>query len=119
MPNYDNIKNEKLRQLVTLSESIHSQPEEVAQAMIDQIAALPEEGQTAMITAMEDEQKAIQEAKAAKGITPEQEIRDIEENMAKVSTIKRDFESSVRKINEEKEREESDKEAEDLLKKLE
>ena len=118
MPNYDHIKNEKLRQLVKASESIHSLPEEEAQAMIDQISVLPEEGQTAMLSTLEEEQKAIQEAKAAKGITPEQELRELEENMEKVSTVKRDFESSVRKINEQKDREESDKEAEELLKKI-
>lgn len=101
------------------SESIHSLPEDDAQAMIDQIAALPDEGQTAMAAALEDEQRMIEEAKKAKGISPEQEIREIEENMAKVSEIKRDFESSVRRINEKKEKDESDKAAEELLKEIE
>jgi hypothetical protein len=118
MPYYYHIYNEKLRELVKASESIHSLSEDDAQDMVNQIAALPEDGQAEMIKALESEQNAIQEAKIAKGITPEQEIRQLDEAIAQVGTIKRDFESSVRRYNEEVARKQESQEAEDLLKEI-
>ncbi|MFC1748045.1 hypothetical protein ACFL2V_04490 [Pseudomonadota bacterium] len=118
MPYYYHINNEKLRELVKVSESIHSLDENDAQDMINQIAALPEEGQVEMLKALENEQKAIAAAKAAKSITPEQEIAELDANIAKVGSIKREFESSVRRHTEDKDREQEGQEAEDLLKGL-
>lgn len=118
MPYYYHIYNEKLRELVKASESIHSLTENDAQDMVNHIAALPQDGQAEMIRALESEQKAIQEAKVAKGITPEVEMRRLDEAIAQVGTIKRDFESSVRKYNEELERKHEDQAAEDLLEEI-
>jgi hypothetical protein len=116
MPQYDPIGNERLRALVMASESIHSLPEEDIQKMVTQIAALDDNGQEAMIKTLEDEQKQIAAAKRAKGITPEMELAAINENMAKVAAIKRDFEMSVLKENEREETQQSEKAAEDILK---
>lgn len=118
MPQYDSIKNENLRMLVMSSESIHSLPEEQSQAMINQIAALDDNGQAALTATLEDEQKQIAAAKRAKGITPEMEMAQISENMAKVSAIKRDFEMAVLKENEREETVQSEAAAEDILKKI-
>lgn len=115
MPYYYHIYNKKLQELVKASESIHSLSENDAQDMINQIAALPEDGQAEMIKALESEQNAIQQAKIAKGITPEKEMRQLDEAIAQVGNIKRDFESSVRRYDEEVDRKQESQEAEDLL----
>lgn len=118
MPDYQPIRSERLRTLVMASESIQSLPDEQVQMMITQIAALDDNGQSAMIATLEDEQRQIAAAKRARGITPEMELAQINENMAKVSAIKHDFEMSVLKENEREEVAQSDKAAEDLLKNI-
>lgn len=118
MPQYDPIKNERLRALVMASESIHSLPEENVRQMITQIAALDDDGQAALIATLEDEQKQIAAAKRAKGITPEMELAQISENMTKVAAIKHDFEMAVLKENEKEDTIKSERAAEDLLKNI-
>lgn len=118
MPYYYPIQNEQLRMLVMASESIRSQREDDVQKMISQIAALNEDGQVAMISTLEDEQRQIMVAREAKGITQDMSARVIKENTAKVYGIKRDFEMSVQKENERTSAEESSLAAENILKKL-
>lgn len=118
MPDYSKIQNERLRNLVMLSESIHSLPESEIQAMIDRVTELPPEGQEAMTSALEDEQKQIQEAKQAKGITPEMETQEIEENSLKLSKIKHDFDTAVLEVKKEKEEKDSEAAAASIIKNL-
>ncbi len=115
MVNYSIIQNEHLRQLVILSESIHSLPADQLEVMIQRIAALPEEGQLALIKTLEDEQQKIKAAKLAKGITPEMELKQMEENSLKVTAIKYEFETGVRKENEKIDAKQSEEEAEKLI----
>lgn len=121
MADYSKIKNERLRQLVMLSESIHSQEEAEIQMMIDRVAELPPEGQEAMIAALEEEQKQIRAAKLAKGITPEmemKEMKELEKNSLKLANIKHDFDAAVLGIKKEKEQKESGAAAENILKNI-
>jgi len=118
MPQYDPIRNERLRTLVMASESIHSLPEQDVQKMVAQISTLDESGQAALTATLEDEQRQIAAAKRARGITPEMELAQINDNMAKVSSIKHDFEMAVLKENEREESQKSEQAAEDLLKNI-
>ena len=115
MVDYSVIKNEKLRQLVMISESIASLDEAGILAMVKQIAQLPEEGQTAMINALEDEQKQIRAAKIAKGITPEKELEKVTIQAQKVAFANRSFDRVVRQEDEKAERLATDANAEDLI----
>jgi len=101
-----------------LSESIHSMTDREVQSMVEQIATLDEEGQKAMITTLEDEQRQIAAEKAKRGITPAMEMRAIEENTAKLHLIKHDFETTVRKENERTQILESEKAADNILREL-
>lgn len=118
MPYYYPIQNERLRQLVMMSESIHSMEEKDIQKMVAQIANLTADGQTAMITALEDEQRQIEKARLAKGITPEAEMRAWQLNTTKMIAIKHDFEMSVRNVDRKRQAEESEKAAEDILREM-
>ncbi len=118
MADYDLIKNTELRLLVTASESIRSLKEQEIQQWVERIAALPPEGERAMLVALRDEQEQIRKAKLAKGITPEMERAEREKKMEKVYAIKKDFEKVVRIENEKTANNESSAEAESLLKKL-
>jgi len=115
MLNYNPIQNESLRTLVMLSESIHSLPEDAVQNMVAQIANLDVDGQKALIATLEDEQKQIAAAKAAKGITPEMEMKQIKENSAKIAAIKRDFEMTVARERQGEEAAAAGAQAENLL----
>lgn len=118
MVDYSLIKNQKLRQLIILSESIASLPEGEQLKMIERIAQLPPEGETAMIAALEDEQEKIRQAKRAKGITPEMELEQIKQNTAAIFALKRQFDTAVVRENEKSEKANSDVAAEDILKTL-
>lgn len=118
MPDYSKIQNEKLRSLVVLSESIHSQPESEIQAMVDRIASLPLEGQDAMIAALEEEQKQIQMTKQAKGITPEMEMQHIEGKNLKLSSIKHEFDKAVLETKEQTDQDTASAEADSLISNL-
>ena len=118
MIDFDLIKNAQLRLLVAASESINSLPEDQAQAMVERIAQLPAEGEQAMIKALTDEQNQILKAKRARGITPEMEQQQLEQNMQKIVAIQKDFEHVVRQENEKLEIDASEKAAEDILKKI-
>jgi len=118
MPDYTPIQNEKLRQLVLLSESINSLPEEQLQVTVTRIGGLAGPDQEAMIKVLEDEQRLIEAKKRARGLTPEMELAEIKERRSKVVAIKRDFESAVNRENERVDTVESDKAAEDALKDL-
>jgi hypothetical protein len=95
MIDYLKIQNEKLRNLVILSQSIHSQSENEIQNMVDRIALLPPDGETAMISALEEEQKQIQLVKLSKGITSKVEKKQLEEKSLKLSAIKHEFDRAV------------------------
>jgi hypothetical protein len=116
MAYYYTIPNERLRMLVMASESIHSLPDEDIQRMVAQISNLNKDGEDAMINTLEDEQRQIAATKRARGITPEMELAQINENMAKVAAIKHDFEMAVLRENEREESEKSNAAAEDILK---
>ena len=116
MPYYYPIENERLRMLVMASESIHSMAEDDVQKMVAQIAVLDEDGQDALVETLENEQRQIAAAKRARGITPEMELAQINENMAKLSAIEHEFEMAMAKENARAEREESGKEAEEIIK---
>jgi hypothetical protein len=118
MLQYDPITNERLRRLVMASESIHSLPEENVRQMVMQIANLDSSGESALIQTLEDEQRQIAAAKRAKGLTPEMELARINENMAKMSKIKHDFEMSVLKENDREETQKSAQAADELLKNI-
>lgn len=115
MAYYYTIPNERLRMLVMASESIHSLDDEDVQRMVSQISTLNEDGEAAMISTLEDEQRQIAAAKRARGITPEMELAQISENMAKVSAIKHDFEMAILRENEREESEQSSAAAESIL----
>ena len=116
MPHYYNIPDEQLRMLVMASESLHSLAEDDLQRTINQIAELPGDGQEAMIETLENEQRQIAAAKRAKGITPEMELAQINSSMAKLTVIEHEFEMALAKENSRAEREESDKQAEEIIK---
>jgi len=118
MLNFSGIKNEKLRQLVSASESIKSLPEEQGQAMVDKMAALPESSVGPMVKVFEEEAKKIAAAKLAKGITPEIEQKKLEEKIVAVHKIKKDFECGVRVEEERVDQEAVLVAADELLKKL-
>jgi len=118
MISYDLIKNTELRLLVTASESIHSLPEDQIQAMIQKIAALPPKGELEMIAALKDEQEQIQKSKLARGITPEVEQANNQENMKKVYRIKKDFQTVVRVEDEKVETTKDNAAAEEILTQL-
>lgn len=118
MAYYYPIQNEHLRKLVMLSESIHSMLDNEVQEMVSQISILDESGQNAMISTLEDEQRQIAQEKAKRGITPAMELRQIEENTAKLHSIKRDFETAVRKEDERTQVVQSEQEAENILREL-
>jgi hypothetical protein len=118
MAYYYTIRNERLRMLVMASESIHSLGDEDVQRMVSQISNLNDDGEAAMISTLEDEQRQIAAAKRARGITPEMELAQINDNMAKVSAIKHDFEMAVLRENEREETEKSSSAADDILKSI-
>lgn len=115
MVNYDIIKNPELRLLVAASESIHSLDETEIQQWVERIAVLPPEGEMQMLTALRDEQKQISEAKLAKGITPEMDLAQTQENLKQVTAIKKDFDMVVLKENERVSKQESEIAATNLL----
>jgi|GEM_PF-6461744 len=96
MINYNLIQNTELRLLVTASESIHTLEEAQIQNWVERIAKLPPDGEKQMILALRDEQLMIRKSKAARGITPEKELAQIQEKLEKVHEIKRNFETAVR-----------------------
>jgi len=114
MAYYYPIQNEKLRTLVITSESIHSLADDDVQKMVSQISNLTDEGQMAMIQALEDEQKQIMLAKAAQGITPQMEMRQLQADSMKLTGIKHDFEMAVVKENQKMEQADANN-AEDIL----
>lgn len=118
MPDYNPIKHERLRQLVILSESLNSLPEDQLQATVTRIGGLAGPDLEAMVKVLEDEQRLIEANKRARGLTPEMELAEIEERRSKVVAIKRDFESAVNRENERVDTVESSKAAEDALKDL-
>jgi hypothetical protein len=115
MPYYYTIQDERLRMLVMASESIHSLSEDDIQKVINQIAGLEEDGQEALTTTLEDEQRQIAAAKRAKGISPEMELAQINESMTRLTTLEHEFETAVARENERAEREESGREAEEII----
>lgn len=118
MLNYDLIKNERLKLLVMVSESINSLPAEEIQKMIEKIAAAPEEIQKEIMASLEAEQKEIQKTKLAIGITPEMEKREIEEQMQKITTIKKGLEHVVHEEEQKNEARDAQLKAEAVLNKL-
>lgn len=118
MVDYSLIKNEKLRQLVMLSESINSLEDAALETIIERISALPEEGEKEMIKALEDEQGQIKAAKLAKGITPEIEMEQLEEKKLQVVAVTHDLDKTVRVEHEKVEVAETASAAEDLIKNL-
>jgi hypothetical protein len=115
MTHYLLIKNKKLRALVMTSESIQSLSEKEIEKMLFRIFTLPEKGQQKLMKALEKEQSQIRKTKRAKGITPLQEKKKIDEHKTKLMSIKHQFDASVRKIKESHKQKESDQMAEDLL----
>lgn len=118
MLNYSGIKNDHLRELIMHSESIHAQPENVAQEIINNIAVLDPAKEQETIMMFESEQKEIQNSKLARGITPEMEIQYIEQNEKKLTEINKEFDTNVRKYKEDKSEKEDELAAEDLLNQL-
>ncbi len=118
MLDYSRIKNDRLRELIMHSESIHAQPENVAQEIINNIAMLDPAKEQQTIMMLEEEQKEIQNSKLAKGITPEMEIQYIELNQKKLTEINKAYDTDIRKYKEEKSEKQDEKEAEDLLNQL-
>lgn len=118
MLNYSGIKNDHLRELIIHSESIHAQPENVAQEIINNIAVLDPGKEQQTIMMFEAEQNEIQKSKLAQGITPEMEIQYIEQNEKKLTEINKEFDTNVRKYKEDKSEKEDEIEAEDLLNQL-
>ncbi len=115
---FDVIENEMLRRLVMASESIASLPAADMEAMVKRIAALPVDGQMALMQTLQQEQEAIAAAKAAKGITPEMEAKLLEENVKQLTGVKREFEKAVRTEQEHEDAINSDKAADDLLQQM-
>jgi len=89
---------------VISSESIHSLADDDVQAMVSQISNLTVEGQMAMISALEDEQKQITQVK----------LRQVQSDSMSLTGIKHDFEMAVVRENRKMEKADSD-EAEDIL----
>jgi hypothetical protein len=118
MLDYSKIKNEHLRELIMHSESIHAQPENVAQEIINNIAMLDPAREQQTVMMFESEQKEIQNSKLARGITPEMEIDYIELNRKKLTEINKEYDTNVRKYKEEKSEKQDEQEAEDLLNQL-
>jgi hypothetical protein len=115
MPYYYPIKNDRLRELTMLSESINTLPEDDVQKVVEQIAALDTDAQNAMIATLEDEQKQIAAAKLAKGITPDVELAQIKENSVRLASVKRDFDMTVARENQNQEAIAAAAEADNLL----
>lgn len=115
MPDYSKIEDEHLRHLLMESESIRSRPETEIQTIIEGIAALDPAKQKEIAAVLEEEQKRVEEAKLAKGITPEMEIQEIEKNENKLMEIKHEYDNSIRKYREEKSKKEDGLEAEKIL----
>lgn len=118
MLDYSKIKNEHLRELIMHSESIHAQPENVAQEIINNITMLDPAREQQTVMMFEAEQKEIQNSKLARGITPEMEIDYIELNRKKLTEINKEYDTNVRKYKEEKSEKQDEQEAEDLLNQL-
>lgn len=118
MLDFSKIKNESLRTLVMTSASILSQPEARAQQIIDSIANLPSDKEQEMMAALQEEQKTIQNSKLAQGVTPESEIEEVEKDSQKLSEIKHEYDTSVRKNREEKSQTEDAGTADNILESL-
>jgi len=118
MLDYSQIQNEHLRELLIHSESINAQDEINAQAVINNIAALGPVQQQEVIQMLEEEQKQIQSSKIAKGITPDVEVAAIEKNRGKLTEIKHEYDTNVRKYEEGKTQKQDEAAAEDLLNQL-
>lgn len=118
MLDYSLITNEKLRQLVIRSESVNSLPEDKVRALVNKMALLTEPSITAMIAVFEKEQLKIQNAKLAKGITPEIEQKRLDEKISALAGIKREFETGVKVETERTDQETTLMAAEELLKDL-
>ena len=118
MAYYYPIQNERLRLLVIASESIHSLDEKQLQKVILQIAMLPPEGQEAMISALEDEQKQIIAAQAARGISKADQLITIHKKTEQVRIIRRNYEIFVRVEEEKVEVGRVEREADNLLRDL-
>lgn len=115
MPNYSLIKNRKLRDLVMNSESINSQSEEAITEMVGKIAGLPKEGRAAFIEALRDEEDQVRRAKEAQGITPESELKGIEENSIALKGIDSKLGRDVRAANEQVSRDADEDKVEALM----
>ena len=115
MPNYTLIKNKELRELVMKSESIQSQSPEATAEMVRKIAGLPKEGQKAFIKALKDEREQVLRAKEALGITPESELKEIEDKSIKLQGIKSKFGRTARYASEKVSRDVDEEKAEALL----
>lgn len=118
MLDYSKIKNEHLRELIMHSESINAQPENIAQEIINNIAVLDPAHEQQTVMMFEAEHQEIQNSKLAKGITPEMEIDYIELNRKKLSEINKEFDTNVRKYNEEQSEKQDEQVADDLLNQL-
>ncbi len=114
MVDYSIIKNDHLRALVMISESIGSLEETAISRMVERIARLPEQGQTDMITALEDERRQIEAATTAHK-APEKALEEVSAQEKKLILVNRSFDRVVREENEKTEQSESSAHADDLL----
>lgn len=111
MINYSLIKNKTLRALVESSASIQGLPEKERAALFAKILALPLNGRKMLIKVLQKEQRKIQEMEA-------EEQQFLDESLKKIKTIKKGMEKNVRVSHETREKVDSEKMAEDLLKSL-
>lgn len=100
MVNFDLITNMELRLLATASETINTMPDEDAQLMVNRVAQLDSEGQKKFIQALRDERLNGWEIKEKLGITPEVQMKTLEDNRILLSQIEKNFAKDILAIDE-------------------
>jgi ribosomal protein L9 len=98
MVNFDLITNMELRLLATSSETLNALPQDEAQSMVDRISTLDEAGQKKFIQALRDERLNGWKIKEKLGITPEVQMKTLEDNRIFLAQIEKNFTKDMKKL---------------------
>jgi hypothetical protein len=101
MIDYTLIKNSELLLLVKTSESINSLSPDRIQVMVNKIAGLPEDGQQEILAALRDEQAKVNADKAASGVTPAMEKKQLEASASQLAMATHGLEMEAHQAAEE------------------
>ncbi len=115
MSDFSIITNQKLRELAEKAASIQSLDEEQRNALIEQIAQLPEAGQNEMIELLENEAATLASGKILSSAETQQKLV---ESLRTLKTAKKSIDKEILVAREQNEVENSNLVADQLLQKL-